>query len=71
MKTAWTDQDIRELAAAAVLNALDDADDDGTMTQTFESEMEFQLAAPEHANRRKPTRHQMNLARVIWKGALA
>jgi hypothetical protein len=61
----WSTEELTAIAVTAADNALDDAGD-GPMIQTFESELEFQLNAPEHRGRPALTEPQITLVRAIW-----
>ena len=62
---AWTMQEIVDIGFTAVDNARDEAGD-GPVTRTFDSEIEFQLGAPEHRGRPRLTPSQVAIIRAIW-----
>lgn len=61
----WTVRELTEIGCLAIDNALDTAAD-GLAMQTFEDELSFQLAAPEHHGRPALTEKEIALVRAVW-----
>ena len=66
MKKKWTEADLTDLGETAIANALDEADGEPDNLRTFESELEFQLAAPENRERRSLKPEEIAIVRKIW-----